>query len=75
MGYVTVSAKLPWKLKTLLDKYGVKPGPIIRKALEDEVKKRMLSEVKEEAEKLSQHVSHIPDEKVVKLIRGDREMM
>jgi len=38
MEYVTVSAKIPRKLKKLLDEYGIKPGPIIRKALEEEVK-------------------------------------
>jgi len=73
MGYVTVSAKLPRRLKELLDRYHMKPGPIIRKALEDEVKRRLLREVEEEARKLSQHVSHIPDEEIVKLIREDRE--
>ena len=41
---MTVSAKIPKKLKDLMDKYGIKPGPIIRRALEEEVKKRMLEE-------------------------------
>ncbi len=41
---MTVSAKIPKKLKELMDKYGIKPGPIIRRALEEEVKKRMLEE-------------------------------
>ena len=36
MGYVTVSAKVPRKLKEMLDKYGIKPGPVIRQALERE---------------------------------------
>ncbi|MEM2962557.1 MAG: hypothetical protein QW569_00690 [Candidatus Bathyarchaeia archaeon] len=74
MGYVTVSAKLPRRLKELLDRYGVKPGPIIRKALEDEVKRRLLSEVEEKAKKLSPRLSHISDEEIVKIIREDREM-
>jgi predicted transcriptional regulator len=73
MEYVTVSAKLPRRLKELLDRYRVKPGSIIRKALEDEVKRRLLREVEEEAKELSQHVSHIPDAEIVKLIREDRE--
>ncbi|MEM0001018.1 MAG: hypothetical protein QXY82_06840 [Desulfurococcaceae archaeon] len=42
MDYVTVSAKIPRRLKELLIKYGIKPGPIIRRALEEEVKKRRL---------------------------------
>ena len=29
-GYVTVSAGIPSWLKELLDKYGIKPGPMIR---------------------------------------------
>jgi hypothetical protein len=35
MSYVTVSAKIPRRLKELLDKYGIRPGPVIRRALEE----------------------------------------
>ncbi len=73
MGYVTVSAKIPRKLKELLDKYGIKPSPIIRKALEEEVRRRMLNEIEEKARKLSKKVSHIPDEEIVRIIREGRE--
>ncbi len=73
MKYVTVSAKIPVELKKLLDKYGVKPGPIIRKALEEEVRRRALKSLERRAEGLSQKLSHITDEEVVSLIRGDRE--
>jgi len=72
MGYVTVSTKIPRRLKELLEKYGIKPGPIIRKALE-EVKKRMLSEIEEKARKLSKKISHIPDEEIARIIREYRE--
>ena len=37
MGYVTVSIRIPRKLKEQLDKYGIKLGPIVRRALEEEV--------------------------------------
>ncbi len=73
MGYVTVSAKIPKKLKELLDRYGVRPGPIIRKALEEEVKKRVLEELEILSEELSKELSQISDEEVVELIREDRE--
>ena len=75
MGYVTVSAKIPHELKKLLDKYGIKPGPIIRRALEEEVKKRILGEVEEKARKLGGRALHIPDpdEEIAELIRRDRE--
>ena len=73
VSYVTVSAKIPRRLKELLDKYGIKPGPIIRKVLEEEVRKRMLEEVEEEAKRLSKKVAHIPDDEVARIIRKDRE--
>ena len=73
MDYVTVSAKIPRRLKELLIKYGIKPGPIIRRALEEEVKKRMLEELEKKSRELSKEFSHISDEEVVELIREDRE--
>ena len=73
MSQVTVSAKIPRRLKELLDRYGIKPGPVIRRALEEEVRRRMLSEIGERAKKLSERVSHIPDEEIVEIIREDRE--
>ncbi len=73
MSYVTVSAKIPRKLKELLDKYGIKPGPIIRKALEEEVKKRILEEIEVKAKKLAGKLSEIPDEEIAQLIRESRD--
>jgi predicted transcriptional regulator len=73
VGYATVSAKIPKRLKELLEKYNIKPGPIIRKALEEEVRRRALSELEEKAKALSERPSHISDEEVASLIREDRE--
>lgn len=73
MQYVTVSAKIPRRLQELLDKYRIKPGPIIRRALENDVKKKMLEQVESEVKRLSKKVSHIHDEEIVRLIREDRE--
>ncbi len=75
MGYVTVSAKIPRKLKEQLEKYGIKPGPIIRKALEEAVRLKMLEIVEEKAKKLSKKVSHISDEEIASIIRESREAM
>ncbi len=70
MGYVTVSAKMPRRLK---DKYGIKPGPIIREALEEEVRRRILEEAEERAKELSRKVGGITDEEIAKIIREDRK--
>jgi len=72
MDYVTVSAKILRRLKELLDKFGIKPGPVIRRALEEEVKRRVLFELEEEARVLSERLSHISNEEVASLIREDR---
>jgi len=73
LGYVTVSAKIPRELKELMDKYGIKPGPIIRRALEEEVRRRILEEIEAEAKELSKRVSHISDEEIARIIREGRE--
>ncbi|HIE22958.1 MAG TPA: hypothetical protein EYP68_01860 [Candidatus Korarchaeota archaeon] len=73
MGYVTVSAKIPRRLKDLLDRYGIKPGPVIRRALKEEVRRCILEKAEEKAKELSKKVGHIPDEEVAELIREDRE--
>ncbi|MGB9726363.1 MAG: hypothetical protein ACP5I2_07240 [Fervidicoccaceae archaeon] len=73
MGYETVSAKIPKRLKELMDKYGIKPGPVIRKAIEEEVKKYVLKEVEKELSEISQELSAIQDDEIARLIREDRE--
>lgn len=73
MGYVTVSAKIPRELKELLDKYNIKPGPIIRRALEEEVKKKVLEELEALSKEVSSELSQVADEEIVRLIREDRE--
>ncbi|HDD64184.1 MAG TPA: hypothetical protein ENF53_03385 [Thermoprotei archaeon] len=73
MKYVTVSAKIPRELKELIDKYGIKPGEVIRRALEEEVRRRMLAELEERARRLSGRLAGISDREIVELIRRDRE--
>ncbi len=71
--YVTVSAKIPRGLRELLERYGVKPGPVIRKALEEEVRRRRLEELEVRAKGLVEELSFISDEEIAELIRADRE--
>ncbi|MDT7878340.1 MAG: hypothetical protein RQ862_07265 [Candidatus Caldarchaeales archaeon] len=71
--YVTVSAKIPRRLKELLDRYRVKPGPVIVSALEREVRKRAFEELEEKTRDLRERLQHISDEEIARLIREDRE--
>ena len=68
-----MSAKTLRELKELMDKYGIKPGSIIRRALEEEVRKRILEEIEAEAKELNKKVSHISDEEIARIIREGRE--
>jgi hypothetical protein len=60
------------RLKEPLDKHGLKPEPVVRKALEEEVRRRPLSSIEEIAEGLSERVSRIPGEEVAELVRRGR---
>lgn len=71
--YVTISAKIPRRLKELMDKYGIKPGPVIREALEREVRKAALKELEKKAKKLSKKLPPISDEDIAKIIREYRD--
>ncbi len=71
--YVTISAKIPRRLKELMDELGIKPGPVIRKAIEEEVRRRILEKLESEISEVVEELSTIPDEEIARLIREDRE--
>ena len=50
--YVTVSTKIPKQLKEKMQLFKIKPAKVMRKVLEDEVKRREMEELKEEINKL-----------------------
>ncbi len=70
---VTVSTKIPKQLKEKIQKFKIKPSKILRKALEDEVKKREVEELKLEIEKLKPILDKVSVEDIVKSIREDRD--
>ena len=70
---VTVSAKIPKQLKERMRQLKIKPSKILRKALEDEVKKREMEELKQEINKLRPILEKVSMDDIVKSIREDRE--
>jgi len=70
---VTVSTKIPKQLKEKIQRLKIKPSKILRKALEDEVKKREIEELKQEINKLKPVFDKVSMEEVVKSIREDRD--
>jgi antitoxin CcdA len=70
---ITVSTKIPKQLKEKIDRLKIKPSRLLRKALEDEIKRRETEELKEEIDKLKTILEKISMEDIVKNIREDRD--
>jgi antitoxin CcdA len=70
---VTVSTKIPKQLKEKVDRLKIKPSKLLRKTIEDEVKRRETEELKEEIDKLKPILEKVSMEDIVKNIREDRD--
>jgi antitoxin CcdA len=70
---IYISTKIPKQLKEKIHKFKIKPSEILRKALEDEVKKREMEELKGEIERLKPILEKVSTEDIVKGIREDRD--
>jgi len=73
MSYVTVSARIRRELYLKIQKYGIKVSEVIRKALEEEVRKREEEEAKRMLDKARRILSKIPAEEIVEAVREARE--
>ena len=72
--YVTVSTKIPEELKRRMIKLGIKPSSFLRKAIEEEVKKREIKRIEEQIRKLRRVLEKISVEDVVRSVREDRDV-
>jgi post-segregation antitoxin (ccd killing protein) len=69
-----ISAKVPRKLKEKAKRYGLKISGIVRKALEEEVKKVEEKKLSKDLEELSSSLKgRITKDDVVKAIRSSRD--
>jgi len=71
--YETVSVKVPAEIKQKLKKYGIKPSKLLRKTLEQEIRRREIEEIKTEIQNLGDALDRIDMADVVSTIREDRE--
>ncbi|MEM3485972.1 MAG: hypothetical protein QXI12_10160 [Candidatus Methanomethyliaceae archaeon] len=70
--YVVVAAKIPKRLKTLMDSLGIKPGPLIRRSIEEEIRRKIFEQLEVKAKMLSEKLPPISDEEIAELIWEDR---
>ncbi|MCD6491008.1 MAG: hypothetical protein J7K59_01785 [Candidatus Korarchaeota archaeon] len=71
--YVVVSGKIPKALKEKIKKLGININRVIRRALEEEVKRREEALLKESIENAAEILRKIDTKRIVKSIREDRE--
>lgn len=72
-GMASITVRIPDELKKELEDTGVKISEVTRKALENEVKRIQELRAKEAAKRLSELLSEIPDEEIIKAIRETRD--
>jgi len=71
--YVTVSVKIPRELKEKLERYGIKPSKLLKKAIMEELKRREIQDLEKMRAELSDIIAKFSKEFIVKSIRKDRE--
>ena len=73
MEYVTVSAKVRRELYEKLKSYRIPISNVIKRALEEEVRRREEEEIRKMLEKAQAILKKIPLEEIVDAVRASRE--
>jgi ribosomal protein S20 len=73
MGYITVSAKVRREFYEKLKKYRISISSVIRRALEEEVRRREEEEIKNALMKVQKVLKKIPAEEIVDAVRASRD--
>ena len=71
--YATVSVKVPQTTKEKMKQLGIKPSELLRRAIEEEIKRKQVQNLKEEIRSLKTTLDKIPMETITQSIREDRE--
>ncbi|MEM1574618.1 MAG: type II toxin-antitoxin system CcdA family antitoxin [Nitrososphaerota archaeon] len=71
--YITVSTKVRKELKEEAEKLGIKISEVLRRALEEEVKKEKLKRLEKKLSDISNVLDKINMDNIVRGIREDRE--
>jgi len=70
--YTTVSTKIPQELREKMKELKIKPSRLLRKAIEDEIRRREAERLKHDVEKLKPILDKVSVKEIVKSIREDR---
>ncbi len=73
METVVLTVRVPEKLKKELKRYGINVSEVVRRALEEEIRRKKLEELRKELVETSKAMRALSKEKWVELIREERE--
>ncbi len=68
----TITVRVPRELKEAVRRYRIRVGDVVRRALEEEVRRRREQEVEEALDKLGEALSKVPHTEMVRTVREDR---
>jgi len=71
--YITVSVKVPIEVKEKLEKLGIKPSKILKRAIDEELRRREIEEIEDKLKELKNVLNRFSREFIVESIREDRE--
>jgi len=71
--YSIVSVRLPAELRRKMRELGIEPSKVMRRAIEEEVKRKEAERLKERISELADLIQRISTEDVVADIRRDRD--
>ncbi|MEM2125676.1 MAG: hypothetical protein QXQ53_04695 [Candidatus Methanosuratincola sp.] len=71
--YTTLSVKVPREVKEKLERYGIRPSEVLRKAILEELRLREIMELEGKIEELEDDLAKFSTDYVVKSIREDRD--
>jgi len=70
--YVTVSAKIPEEFKRRIDELGINVSQVIKRSLEEEVRRREEEMLRRMAREAGMILRKIPEDEITRLIREGR---
>ncbi len=73
MDYVTISARIRKELKEEMDKLGIKPSEVIRKAVEESIREKKMEMLKKRLKEAEEILKKVSEEEWVSAVRESRE--
>jgi len=71
--YITVSVKVPIEVKEKIEKLGIKPSKLLKRAIDEELRRREIEEIEDKLKELKNVLNRFSREFIVESIREDRE--